>query len=75
MNYFSEATKPMYEYNFNLLSDHLPEMVNGVKTITLVKIENGEAGYNMVGTQNGQDFSFHLLFDNKPDGIWRIKFF
>ena len=70
--YFSEGTRPIFEYNFNLLSDHLDEIIAGMQSITLVKIQEDMAEYNLVGEQAGQSFSFYLLFQKTVDGTWRI---
>ncbi|WP_167527983.1 Ig-like domain-containing protein [Desulfosarcina alkanivorans] len=72
LEYFSEATRPTFEYNFNLLNAHLDEIIAGMRSITLVKIEEDMAEYNLVGEQAGQPFSFYLLFQKTGDGTWRI---
>ena len=72
MNHFSEGTRPIFEYNFNLLNAHLGEIIAGMQSITLVKIEESTAEYNLVGQQAGQAFSFYLLFQQTADGTWRI---
>ena len=69
---FSEGTRPLFEYNFNLLSAHLNEIIAGMQNITLVKIEEDMAEYNLVGEQGGQIYSFYLLFQKTADGTWRI---
>ncbi len=40
--------------------------------ITLVKIVEDQAQYNLVGEQGGESFSFHLVFQKATDGTWRI---
>jgi hypothetical protein len=72
LNFFSEGTRPMFEYNLTLLHDHMDEIITGMKSITLEKIEENQAQYNLVGQQGGQFFSFYLLFMKSADGIWRI---
>ena len=72
LNCFSEGTRPLFEYNFNLLSTHLNEIIAGMQNITLVKIEEDMAEYNLVGEQGGQIYSFYLLFQKTADGTWRI---
>jgi hypothetical protein len=62
----------MFDYNFNLPSSHLNEIIASMQSITLVKIEEDRAEYNLVGQQGGQSFSFYLLFQKTGDGIWRI---
>ncbi len=72
LNHFSEGTRPIFECNFNLLNAHLDEIIAGMQSITLVKIEENRAEYNLVGQQAGQAFSFYLLFQKAADGTWRI---
>ncbi len=72
LNHFSEGTRPMFEYNFNLLSAHMNEIIAGMQSIALVKIQEGRAEYNLVGEQAGHVFSFYLLFQKTADGTWRI---
>ena len=72
LEYFSEGTRPIFEYNFSLLSEHLDEIIAGMQGITLVKIQENTAEYNLIGEQGGQTFSFYLLFMQTADGTWRI---
>lgn len=72
---FSDGTKPMFEYNFNLLQDHLTEMVAGLQSATLVRATDDLAEYNLIGVQAGHSYSFYLVFEKGADGLWRIKFF
>jgi len=72
LDYFTEGTRPIFEYNFNLLADHLDEIIAGMQTITLVKIQDETAEYNLIGEQGGQTLSFYLLFMQTADGTWRI---
>jgi hypothetical protein len=46
-----------------------------MKSVTLVKASDRIAEYNLVGEQNGQEFSFYLVFEKDGYGIWRLKFF
>ena len=57
------------------MSANLPEISAGLQTIELVQISDGMAEYNMPGEQDGQTYSFYVLFVKDSDGIWRIKFF
>ncbi len=72
---FDQGTRPTFEYNLNLLQDHLGEFVAGMKRVTLVKATENLAEYNLVGEQNGQEYSFYLVFEKDGQGIWRLKFF
>lgn len=73
--YFSSDVRESYKANFDLLKDHLPEIVAGLHDMQLVKITEDEAEYNILGDQGGETFSFYLLFVKDADGIWRIRFF
>jgi hypothetical protein len=75
LSYLAIGNRPVFEYNFNQLKDHLGEIVAGMQSVTLVKAMDNIAEYNLVGEQNGQSFSFYLLFEKDGHGIWRIKFF
>ena len=46
-----------------------------MKNVTLLKAADRLAGYNLVGEQNGQEFSFFLVFEKDGYGIWRLRFF
>jgi hypothetical protein len=75
--YIAEHTREMYEYNFNLMSSYLPDISAGLQDIQLVEIRGkyGEAEYEMWAEQDGQTYSFYILFVRDADGIWRIEFF
>ena len=60
--YIAENAKEMYEFNFNLMSAYLSEISAGLQNIELMQIRNGMAEYNMLGEQDGQTYSFYLLF-------------
>jgi hypothetical protein len=67
--------KAMYEYNFNLLIDHLPAIEAEFHGLTLVSMRDGIAEFALDSEQEGQRYSFYLLFVKDTDGIWRISFF
>ena len=75
LEYIAENAKGMFEYNLNLLIDHLPEVAANLNDISLVKMKNGKAEYNVLGNQDGTTYSFYVLFVKDHDGIWRIRFF
>ncbi len=71
----SEISRNMFEYNFNLMSDYLPEIVSGFQDITLVRVGDSFAEYEMWAEQGGETTSFVIFFVKDSDGIWRIQFF
>ncbi|MFO7558393.1 MAG: hypothetical protein R6X10_06150, partial [Desulfobacterales bacterium] len=75
LSYITSNKQGMYAFNFNLLQDHLAEMEAGMQELTLVQSHDGMAECTMVGEQNGQQYSFYVVFEKDSDGIWRIRFF
>jgi hypothetical protein len=43
--------------------------------IVLVAAEEDRAEYEMIRTEDGERFSYYVLFVRDADGIWRLKFF
>jgi hypothetical protein len=65
----------MYEYNFNLMSSYLPAISAGLQNLEMVQVKDGMAEYRMWADQDGQMYSFYILFVKDLNGIWRIEFF
>jgi hypothetical protein len=75
MGYIAQGAKNMYEYNFNLLSAFMDEIAAGLEEIDMVQVHGRAAEYEMWAEQEGQRYSFYVLFVKDQDGIWRIEFF
>jgi len=75
LSFISFCRREMYEYNFNLLSSHLTEIVTELQDVQKVEIRNAVAEYKMMAEQDGQMYSWYILFIKDSDGIWRIEFF
>jgi hypothetical protein len=75
VGFIEKSKKEIYDYNFNLLKDHLSEIEAGMQDLTLVKAQDGIAEYVMKGEQGGRQYSFYVLFVKDSDGIWRISHF
>ncbi len=75
VEFIEKSKKEIYDYNFNLLKDHLTEIEAGMDDLTLVKAQDGIAEYVMKGEQGGQQYSFYVMFVKDSDGIWRISHF
>jgi hypothetical protein len=73
--YFTYDIRDKYKSSFDLLKDYLPEIMSGLYDFQLVEISEYEAEYSVLGDQDGQIFSFYVLFIRDSDGIWRIRFF
>ena len=74
-NYIAEGVREMYDSNFNLMSSHLANISASLQDIESVRIKDGVAEYVMWAEQEGQTYSFYILFVKDSDGIWRIQFF
>ena len=75
VGYIASGSKNMYQYNFQLMSSLLPTIIQDMGNITLVKITDNMAEYEMTATQDGQTLSFYVEFVKDTDGIWRIRFY
>ena len=50
--------------------------IDGVLTdISLVSADEDRAEYEMLRVDNGEIFSYFVLFVRDTDGVWRLKFF
>lgn len=75
LGFIEKSKKNIYGYNFNLLKDHLPEIETGLQDLAMVKVYDRMAEYSVRGMQDGQPYSFYVLFVKDTDGIWRISYF
>lgn len=75
LKYIAAPSQNMYRYNFELMSSLLPTIAQDMGNITLVKIVDNLAEYEMTATQDGQTLSFYVEFVRDTDGIWRIRFY
>jgi hypothetical protein len=65
----------MYRYNFELIREYLPTVIQDMGSITTKAVWGKLAEYEMLGTQDGFVRSFYIEFVMDADGIWRINFF
>jgi hypothetical protein len=75
LSYISEDAKDTYEYNFNLLKDHIDELSSTLGEIELDEFREGVADYNMLGEYEGETFNGLVRFVKDGTGNWRINFF
>ena len=75
LKYIAAPSQNMYRYNFELMSSLLPAIAQDMGNITLVKIVDNLAEYEMTATQDGQTLSFYVEFVRDTDGIWKIRFY
>lgn len=73
--YFTESSNGMFRYNFELMQSILPTIVMEMESITMKKLENGHAEYEMITTTGGSTRSNYIEFIVDLDGIWKINFF
>ncbi|MEW6416696.1 MAG: fibronectin type III domain-containing protein [Nitrospirota bacterium] len=72
VSYFSANSQDVYREQFTDLSSVLDVIGNELGQIQLVNIENNRAEYEIIVTRNDITYSFHLLFVNDLDGLWKI---
>jgi hypothetical protein len=75
LSYFVDNSKEMFRYNFELMKDLLPTIVQEMGEIQIVKVVGRVAEYQMIAVQDGMESSFCIKFVKDEEGIWRIHFF
>ncbi len=75
VNYIAGASKNTFKYNFDLMKDYLPAILQDMGNITMKTIEGRRAEYEMTITQDAVVKSFYIEFIVDSDGVWRINFF
>lgn len=65
----------MYRYNFDLMRDILPAIIQSMSEINLDELRDGLAKYSMNAIQDGVEYSFYVEFVKDIDGLWKIRFF
>ncbi|MBI5561462.1 MAG: PKD domain-containing protein [Deltaproteobacteria bacterium] len=75
VGYIAEQARPMFRYNFALMSTKLPLITQDMGPLSFVKAAENSAFYEMTATQDGKTLSFHIEFARDKDGVWRIRFF
>lgn len=75
IGYFIEQPKEMFRYNFELMKDLLPTIVQDMGEIKMTGVRDRVAEYEMIAMQDGIESSFYIEFIKDFDGIWKIYFF
>ena len=75
LSYFIDNSKDMYRYNFELMKEMIPEILQGMSAIVLDEVEDRIAKYHMSAVQDGIKYSFYVEFVKDSAGIWKIRFF
>ena len=75
LSYFVDNSKEMFRYNFELMRDLLPIIVQEMGEIHIIRVVGQVAEYQMIAIQDGIEFSFYIKFVKDGEGIWRIYFF
>ena len=73
--YFVEGSKESYLQQFTALSQVLPQFAASLGDINLINISSNFAEYEFRTMQNGDMYSFQLLFAREADGSWKIRSF
>jgi len=75
LEYIAEDAKDLYEYNFNILSDHLSEFSIILKDIVWESSTDGKVDFSIDTEYAGESYNLLVRFIRDNDGIWRIRFF
>lgn len=72
---FSEYSKESYRQQFTDLIDSLPQIAAGMANVSMLKVKDTIAEFDMRDVIDGVTYSFYLLFVKERDGVWRIRNF
>ena len=72
---FSEFTKDSYQEEFTGIAQSLPQVAAAKSNITMVKVEDNQAEYDLRDVIDGVAYSYYLLFLKDENGIWKIRNF
>jgi hypothetical protein len=75
LTFITGNTQEMYRYNFELMKDSLPSIVQSMLDMHLDEMENLVAKYHINALQDGLEYSFYVEFVKGMDGLWKILFF
>jgi len=75
LQFFTDGSKEMYQYNFNLMYTIMDSIIQGMGDIELVEVRGNFAEYEMLVIREGEERSFYIEFIKDGDGIWKINFF
>ena len=72
---FDDLSKQEYRELFNALASVLPEIVQEMSDIQLIKYSRNTAIYDIRTVREGVEYSFQLVFTKDSNGIWKINSF
>ncbi len=76
LTYFAGDAQELYNDIYTLISDSLPQIVQEMQDIQLVRVEDGMAEYRILRQetfdQRLYDISYHVYFVQDVDGLWKI---
>jgi hypothetical protein len=77
LEYISEEAKETYEYNFNLLKDHLDELSSSLQGDMELDSFYGDsmANYHILGEHEGEKVDTLVRFEKDQNGSWKVRFF
>lgn len=75
VGYFADKSKDSFRQQFTILSSILSQIVSEMGEISLIKVKDNYAEYDLRTVRDNTTYSFQLLFVRDTDGIWRIRSF
>lgn len=73
VGYYAESSRDNYRQQFTAMAAQLPQIAADMGPITLERIDQTSAIYDLRTVRNGTVYSFQLTFVRDGDGIWRIR--
>jgi YVTN family beta-propeller protein len=75
LKFISENSQKMYRYNFELMKELVPTIIQSISGIYMDELSNKVAKYHMNAVQDGEEYSFYLEFIKNNEGLWKMSFF
>ncbi len=72
---FADTAKNIYQYNYQVLADHLPEISQGMTDIVLLKVGDNIAECEMHVIENGLERAYYVEFVKDDNGVWQLNFY
>lgn len=72
LTYMHSAARASYQEMFNALIDQLPSIVATETEFKLIFVADNVAKYELVTIENGERYSYEVIFIKDETGLWKI---
>lgn len=75
LTYMLPTSRPSYQAMFNAVIDQLPSIMATQTEFNLISVTNDAAKYELVTIENGETYSYEVIFGKDENGLWMIEGF